>query len=72
MSEKNSYALIGYCAGRLMEVLSRTKVDSDTGSSEMSCYVNDLQTTCEALLRLCLSCTDGYNSFIERENEKND
>ena len=70
MRNKNGEALIGYCAGRLIEVLSRTKVDSDTSSSQISCYVNDLRTTCEALVRVCMSHTDGYNSFIGREEDE--
>lgn len=72
MRVKNSEALIGYCAGRLVEVLSRTKVESEASKSDLSCHLNDIRTTCEALLRLCLSHADGYNSFIERKEKKDD
>ena len=57
-------ALIGYIAGRLTEVLAETKVSQDTGCSGLSVYVIKLRGTCEALLRLCMSHTDGYNSFV--------
>ena len=62
-------ALIGYIAGRLTEVLAETKVGQDTGCSGLSVYVIKLRTTCEALLRLCLSHTDGYNSFVEEHDK---
>jgi len=62
-------ALIGYIAGRLTEVLTETEVDQDTGCSGLSVYVRKLRNTCEALLRLCMSHTDGYNSFVEDQDK---
>ena len=63
-------ALIGYIAGRLQEVLHRTEVGQDTAASELSMYVMELRETCEALDRLCMSHTNGYEAFEDKEKEK--
>jgi len=63
-------ALIGYIAGRLHEVIHRTIVTKDTGPSDLSVYVRELRETCEAIYRICMSHTNGYDAFEEKEKEQ--
>lgn len=66
-------ALIGYVAGRLIEVISRTKEAEKTSDAiALAAYAKDLRQTCQALFRLCMTHIDGWGDGTaeDKENEK--